>query len=149
MTARDDLVRYAASTRTITADGLAPFLDSYENEILATIPAAGEITYTQERARDVRRQTRETLADFDASEATLEGTDYARFLGRTSEALRSLLDAQPADRYADRYGDIWETRAGNRLQHVQRTDPDETVTDGMCEPFAVIRRDFGPLTPLA
>ncbi|WP_327223048.1 hypothetical protein OG229_02570 [Streptomyces platensis] len=35
MTARDDLIRFAASTRTVTADGLAPYLDRLEAEARA------------------------------------------------------------------------------------------------------------------
>lgn len=34
MSARDELVTYAATTRTVTADGLAPFLDAYRAEVL-------------------------------------------------------------------------------------------------------------------
>lgn len=34
MTARDDLIHYAASTRTVTADGLAPYIDRVEQEAL-------------------------------------------------------------------------------------------------------------------
>lgn len=32
MNARDDLINYAASTRTITADGLTPYLERVERE---------------------------------------------------------------------------------------------------------------------
>lgn len=35
MTARDDLIHYAATTRTVTADGLAPHLDRLEAEARA------------------------------------------------------------------------------------------------------------------
>ena len=35
MTARDDLIRYAATTRTVTADGLAPHLGRLEAEARA------------------------------------------------------------------------------------------------------------------
>ncbi|MFI1205784.1 hypothetical protein ACH4VR_41275 [Streptomyces sp. NPDC020883] len=35
MTARDDLIRCASTTRTVTADGLAPYLDRFEVETRA------------------------------------------------------------------------------------------------------------------
>lgn len=41
MTARDDLIRYAASTRrTVTADGLAPYLNRVEREVMMKAEAA-------------------------------------------------------------------------------------------------------------
>lgn len=41
-TARDALIAYAATTRTVTADGLAPFLDAFEAAVRAAGPAAVE-----------------------------------------------------------------------------------------------------------
>lgn len=38
-TARDRLIAYAATTRTVTADGLAPFLDAFADEVRAQEPA--------------------------------------------------------------------------------------------------------------
>lgn len=35
MNARDALIEYAASTRTVTADGLAPYIDRIEKEAAA------------------------------------------------------------------------------------------------------------------
>lgn len=35
MNARNELVSYAATTRTVTADDLAPLLDAYRAEVLA------------------------------------------------------------------------------------------------------------------
>jgi DNA-binding protein Fis len=35
MSARDDLINYAATTRTITADGLASYIDHVEREAAA------------------------------------------------------------------------------------------------------------------
>ncbi|MEU0589974.1 hypothetical protein [Streptomyces ardesiacus] len=35
MNARDALIEYAASTRTVTADGLAPYIDRIEKEARA------------------------------------------------------------------------------------------------------------------
>ncbi|WP_030777194.1 hypothetical protein [Streptomyces sp. NRRL S-920] len=42
MSARDDLAAYAITTRTVTADDLAPLLDAYRAEVLREAYAAIE-----------------------------------------------------------------------------------------------------------
>lgn len=43
--ARDDLVRYAATTRTVTADGLSPYLDALRAENLREAIEAARAEY--------------------------------------------------------------------------------------------------------
>lgn len=48
MAARDDLIAYAASTRTVTADGLEPHLDRVEREAeLRALRAAAARLYAE------------------------------------------------------------------------------------------------------
>lgn len=47
MTAREDLIDYAASTRTITADGLEPYITAVEEE--------AHTTGTLDQRRELRR----------------------------------------------------------------------------------------------
>lgn len=58
MNARDALIEYAASTRTVTADGLAPYIDRVEKEAAtkalsdAVEAARGEYLHDDTRTRE-------------------------------------------------------------------------------------------------
>jgi hypothetical protein len=59
-TARDRLIAYAATTRTVTADGLAPLLDAVEAEARATVPAVvppADQTALRDRIAEAVKQT--------------------------------------------------------------------------------------------
>lgn len=58
--ARDNLITYAATTRTVTADGLAPLLDAYRDALLAAAPAAASSSAVGQATRD---RIAEALAD--------------------------------------------------------------------------------------
>ncbi|MFJ7998967.1 hypothetical protein ACIQ7D_17725 [Streptomyces sp. NPDC096310] len=49
MAARDDLIRYAASTRTVTADGLAPYIARVELQAAAHSRAEAADRATENR----------------------------------------------------------------------------------------------------
>ncbi|MCQ1575399.1 hypothetical protein [Streptomyces parvus] len=54
MSARDDLTTYATTTRTITADSLAPYIDAFEVEATTSTRAA-----LSDRAAENRQLRRE------------------------------------------------------------------------------------------
>ncbi|MEU0160210.1 hypothetical protein ABZ154_15550 [Streptomyces sp. NPDC006261] len=54
MSARDDLTTYAASTRTITADSIAPYIDAVESE--ATVSTQAALSDRAAENREIRRE---------------------------------------------------------------------------------------------
>jgi acyl-CoA reductase-like NAD-dependent aldehyde dehydrogenase len=65
--ARDNLVTYTATTRTVTADGLAPLLDAYRDAVLAahqpTAAARAKILREGEARLRTKAQELSTLAE--------------------------------------------------------------------------------------
>ena len=53
MSARDELITYAATTRTVTADGLSPYLDGHRAEVLAEVT-----TWLIKKAREFHASSR-------------------------------------------------------------------------------------------
>lgn len=83
MSARDDLTTYAASTRTITADSIAPYIDAVEAEATASTRAA-----LSDRATENRQLRREAAraADLIEKGETAQAVSLLRSLARSITA---------------------------------------------------------------
>jgi hypothetical protein len=87
MTAREDLINYAASTRTITADGLEPYITAAEEEA----HAAG----TLDQQRELRRLEllEAKLIDY------INRDDTPDMVGHVLAGLLALASAQANDEF--------------------------------------------------
>ncbi|MGC5534239.1 hypothetical protein [Streptomyces sp. SR-10] len=79
MSARDDLTTYAATTRTITADSLAPYIDAVDEEATTSTRAA-----LSDRAAENRELRREAARAADLIERgeTAQAVSLLRYLAR-------------------------------------------------------------------